>query len=450
MDNKTIYALATPLGSGVAIVRISGSRAQEALRAVFSHKGEYESHKLYYGSFMDGREIIDDGMAVLMVGPRSYTGEDVAELHIHGSPAVAKRLLSVLSGLGLRLAERGEFTRRAFENGKMELSQAEAVMDLVNASAEASARAALSQLRGSLAHTVTDLQDQLTDAIARAEAGIDYPEEDWEDDIVSELTPVLSEVSAHLQRLIASGAQGRCLREGMRIVLCGRPNAGKSTLLNAIVGETRAIVTAVPGTTRDLIEEQVDWNGIPVRLIDTAGLRDADDEVERIGVDLARQAMNEADLLLLLFDGSQQFGAEDASVLEQAANRPAFAVLTKNDLPPVLTAEDLKQKTGLPIVTVCAQKPDGLDELKKAVYGFFESLAPADRPETVLTNQRHIDALRQAALCIQNAREAFSNYDLDCATIDLRRAWHALGTISGQTVDSKIIDRIFEKFCLGK
>ena len=450
MDNNTIYALATPLGAGVAVVRISGPKSEPALRALFSHRGDYESHRLFHGNVIFDGEIIDDAMAVLMRAPKSYTGEDVAEFHIHGSPAVAKKLLAALARLGLRLAEPGEFTRRAFENGKLDLSAAEAVMDLVSASAEESAKAALAQLKGSMFLAVTALQDELTDAIARAEAGIDYPEEDWESDIADELRPALEAIGARLQRLIDSGAQGRCLREGLRVVLCGRPNAGKSTLLNALVGEDRAIVTAVPGTTRDLIEEQVDWKGIPVRLIDTAGLREAADEVEQIGVGRARQAIEEADLLLALFDSSRPLNDEDRSVLSAVRARPALAVLTKGDLPAVLSKDELQELSGLPAVTVCAREEGGLGELEEAVSRFFESLAPADREQVVVTNRRHLDALCRAKEGVEAARAAMEQYDLDCATIDLRRAWSALGQITGRTVDSAIIDRIFEKFCLGK
>ena len=451
--NDTIYALATPLGGGVAAVRISGPAAEQTLRRIFSRKGEYESHKLYHGTIFDGEEPLDDAMAVLMRAPRSYTGEDCAELHIHGSPAVARRLLSFLSRQGLRLAQPGEFTRRAFENGKLQLSQAEAVMDLVSASAKEGAKAALRQLRGSLVETVAALQDNLTDAIARAEAGIDYPEEDWEEEIEAELTPELTALAGRIERLIAGGAQGRLLRDGLRVALCGQPNVGKSSLLNAILGTRRAIVTAQPGTTRDVIEETVDWNGLPVRLMDTAGLRTTGDEVEQIGVDLAKTAMKEADLLLLLFDGAQPLGPADEEVLREAQGRPVIAVISKSDLPQRLDAAALSARpelSGAPVVCASSKEEGGLDALKAAVYHYFEGLAPAERPDELVTNQRHLDALNRALASVRSAIEAFSGADLDCATIDLRAAWRALGEISGQTVDEAIVDRIFAKFCLGK
>jgi len=448
--NDTIYALATPLGNGVAVIRISGPKAEGALRALFSRKGDYESHKLYHGLITDGEEPVDDAMAVLMRAPKSYTGEDTAELHIHGSPAVAKKVLELLSRAGLRLAEPGEFTRRAFENGKLDLSQAEAVMDLVSAAAESQAKAALDQLRGSLKGPITALQDRLTDAIARAEAGIDYPEEDWEGEIADELIPALSEVRSKLHKLAEGGVQGRIIRDGLKVALCGRPNVGKSTLLNALLGENRAIVTALPGTTRDIIEERVDWMGLPVRLIDTAGLRDTGDEVEKIGIERARAAMQEADLALLLFDGAQPFTDEDAGIVEEAEGLPALAVVTKGDLPQVISPEEIAEKTGLKAVSVSALSPDGLDALKQAVYAFFESRSPAEKPDALVTNRRHLDAIETALESVTSAIKALKKQDLDCATIDLRRAWRALGEISGLTVDEAIVDRIFEKFCLGK
>ncbi len=448
--NDTIYALATPLGNGVAVIRISGPKSESAVCALFSKKAGFESHRLYHGLILNGEQPVDDAMAVIMRAPKSYTGEDSAELHIHGSPAIAKKVLELLSRLGLRLAEPGEFTRRAFENGKLELSQAEAVMDLVCAAAESQAKAALDQLRGSLVAPVADLQDRLTDAIARAEAGIDYPEEDWEGEIADELIPALCEVKDRLQKLADGGIQGRIIRDGLKVALCGRPNVGKSTLLNALLGENRAIVTALPGTTRDIIEERVDWKGLPVRLIDTAGLRRAGDEAEQIGIERARSAMQEADLALILFDGAQPFSTEDEQIAAEAKGLPALAVVTKGDLPQVVSASQISERTGLGAVSASALAQDGLDALKTAVYAFFESRSPAEKPDALVTNRRHLDAVLSALESVESAVIALKKQDLDCATIDLRRAWRALGEISGLTVDEAIVDRIFEKFCLGK
>ncbi len=448
--NDTIYALATPLGNGVAIVRISGSKSENAVCSLFSKKTGYESHKLYHGLIKDGDNLIDDAMAVIMRAPRSYTGEDSAELHIHGSPAVARKVMEILSGLGLRLAEPGEFTRRAFENGKMELSQAEAVMDLVSSTAESQAKAALEQLRGSLVAPVAQLQDSLTDAIARAEAGIDYPEEDWECEIADELIPALNEIQTRLQNLVDGGIQGRILRDGMKVALCGRPNVGKSTLLNALLGENRAIVTSVPGTTRDIIEERVDWNGLPIRLIDTAGIRSSGDEAEKIGIERALCAMKEADLALILFDGALPLTAEDEKIAKEACGLPALAVVTKGDLPQVLSIEEVFERTGLDAVPASAFNQDGLNALKTAVYSFFESYSPAEKPDALVTNRRHLDAILSALGSVKSAIAALDKRDLDCATIDLRSAWYSLGEISGLTVDEAIVDRIFKKFCLGK
>lgn len=447
---QTIYALATPLGNGVAIIRLSGPDSERALRAIFSRKGSYESHKLYHGILHDQGEPVDDAMAVLMRAPNSYTGEDVVELHIHGSPAIANRTMAMLSALGLRLAGRGEFTRRAFENGKLDLSQAEAVMDLVCACAKTDAKVALSQLTGSLSQVVTDIQSVITDAIARAEAGIDYPEEDWETEIADELLPILAIEEKRVQRLIDGGVQGRLLRDGLKVALCGRPNVGKSTLLNALLGQHRAIVTDIPGTTRDTIEERMDWNGLPVCLIDTAGIREASDAVEQIGVERARAALEQADLILALFDGSAALSEEDGEILAAIGHKKTLAVITKGDLPQQLTTDAVSAATGLEAVCVCAHQEGGLDALKAAVSRYFESLAPAELPDATVTNRRHLDALEVAREGLAAASAALRSSQLDCATIDLRRAWRALGEISGQTIDECIVDRIFARFCLGK
>ncbi len=384
--NDTIYALATPLGNGVAVIRISGPKSESAVCALFSKKAGFESHRLYHGLILNGEQPVDDAMAVIMRAPKSYTGEDSAELHIHGSPAIAKKVLELLSRLGLRLAEPGEFTRRAFENGKLELSQAEAVMDLVCAAAESQAKAALDQLRGSLVAPVADLQDRLTDAIARAEAGIDYPEEDWEGEIADELIPALCEVKDRLQKLADGGIQGRIIRDGLKVALCGRPNVGKSTLLNALLGENRAIVTALPGTTRDIIEERVDWKGLPVRLIDTAGLRRAGDEAEQIGIERARSAMQEADLALILFDGAQPFSTKDEQIAAEARKAfPPWPSSPRRTFPRSFPSQ-ISERTGLEPFPPPPLPRTGLTPSKTAVYAFFESRSPAEKPDALVTN----------------------------------------------------------------
>lgn len=446
----TIYALSTPLGNGVAVVRISGKDSLKVLRSCFSYSGEYESHKMYYGKMLCQGQSVDEGLAVLFKAPRSYTGEDCAELHCHGSYGAMRQVLKGLSKAGIRQAQPGEFTKRAFLNGKMDLSQAEAVMDLIHANAQAGAKVALEQLEGSLAREVGHLQEVLTDCIAQLEAGIDYPEEDWEEELSRQAEPQIREVLQGIEKLISSGAQGRLLRDGLRIVLIGRPNVGKSSLLNALLGENRAIVSDIPGTTRDLIEECMDWKGLPVWLTDTAGMRRSSDKIEQIGVDLSKKAMEQADLVLLMFDGSQPLGPEDAEIIALSREFPRIGVISKGDLPQVFSEKELKEQLDCPIVCLSARNQQGLEELKDLVREHFDALSPREKPPALVSNRRHLDALEQAGDSLKEALSSLGSVDLDCLTIDLRSAWRFLGDITGNAAEEKIIERIFSRFCLGK
>ncbi len=448
--NDTIYALSTPPGNGVAVIRVSGGRAEEAMRACFSRRGAIESHVLYYGAFRHPvtGETLDEGMAVLMRAPRSYTAEDCAEFHCHGSPLVLSRVMAALASIGLRQAEPGEFTRRAFENARLDLSQAEAVMDLIHATAEASAKSALEQLQGAMAKTVTALQDKLTDAIAQLEAAIDYPEEDWEGEIAEGVGEKVRAIRAEIETLLSGGAQGKIVREGLGVALVGRPNAGKSTLLNALLGQDRAIVTDIPGTTRDVIEEGIVVKGLLVRLIDTAGLRESEETVERLGVERTRKAIESADLLLFVIDGAEGMTPEDRAIWEEIGDKPAICLVNKGDKPLLVDEEALAKALGVPVVVTGFGV--GLEDLKTAIFAHFSSLAPVAKPPVLVSNRRHLDALADARDAIDCAMDALPLGDMDCVSIDLRRAWQALGSITGLTAEERIVDRIFSTFCLGK
>lgn len=453
MKNDTIYALSTPPGNGVAVVRISGPASLPTLQRVFSHRGNYTSHMLYYGQVRDmdltNSPAIDEAMAVWMQGPRSYTAEDCAELHCHGSRGVLAQVLELLSAKGLRQAEPGEFSRRAFENGRMDLSQAEAVMDLIEASAEGAASSALAQLEGRLGRNVRDLQQRLTDVIAELEAVLDYPEEDWEQGPA--ITPPVEALRADVAALLAGGRQGRILREGLQVALAGRPNAGKSTLLNALLGSDRAIVTPLPGTTRDVLEESLNIGGLAVRLFDTAGLRDSEDLAERLGVERSRRTMADADLLLLLLDASQPLSEEDVALLEENDEPRCLVLLSKGDLPPLLNEAALRPYTGRPVFSISAQEERGLETLKTALLAQWQQLAPpSDHAGLLVSNRRHLDALQCAQNALDAALAALNDCAYDCASVDLREAWRTLGEITGETLDETIIDRIFSRFCLGK
>lgn len=450
MQNDTIYALSTPLGNGIAILRLSGPRAKEALRFFFSRKSNYVSHHLYYGTFLIHDTAIDEGMAVWMGAPHSYTGEDCVEFHCHGSRAVIQALMQALSEFGLRIAQPGEFSRRAFENGRMDLAQAEAVMDLINADASNNAKSALSQLQGHLSEQIVALQDQLTDAIAELEAAIDYPEEDWIEDTAQNVQKRLSSTSAQLKTIISNSKDGHILREGYHIALVGCPNVGKSTLFNSLLGTDRAIVTHHAGTTRDVLEESFVLNGYTVRLTDTAGIREAIDEVEQIGIARSRNQLQTADLILLLLDSSRPLSEDDYQLIQDTAIYNRLIVCTKSDMPSQWSKTQLPLNEKDSVISITTTQENGLQPLLDQISTNIANAIPSEAHATILQNQRHMDAARQAEKYLEDALTALQLHDLDCVSIDARRAWSMLGEITGLTVDEAIVDRIFSTFCLGK
>lgn len=448
--NDTIYALATPLGHGIAIIRVSGPRAEEVITHFFSHKGTYDTHHLYYGHVIVDGTIIDESMAVLMRAPNSYTAEDCVEFHCHGSRAIVKTLLSALSRYGLRIADPGEFSRRAFENGRIDLAQAEAVMDLIHSDAERSAQAALDQLQGHLSNEIVQLQDNLTDAIAELEAMIDYPEEDWLEETWGSIDKKLTIIRDHLFSILKKSEHILVLREGFKIAFIGRPNAGKSTLFNVLLGTDRAIVTQYAGTTRDILEETIVIDGYPVRLIDTAGLHDTEDVIEQIGIERTNEQMDRSDLVFVLLDTSSPLTAEDIALLERTQNRRRCIVLTKNDLPPQWDLSSLSISSNDHMASISAKTESGIQDLQESIASIIAEQIPSEMHSSLLHNQRHIDAVQQAYQFMEDALQSIKQGDMDCVSIDARRAWSSLGEITGLTIDEDIIDRIFSTFCLGK
>ncbi|MEL7609226.1 MAG: tRNA uridine-5-carboxymethylaminomethyl(34) synthesis GTPase MnmE [Bacillota bacterium] len=436
----TILALSTPVGGALAVVRLSGPKTKEILGRVFS--GSAEHRAVNYGKLSDEDGMIDRVTCVYYAAPQSYTGEDMAEITTHGGQAVVRRAMAALLAAGARMAGPGELTRRAFINGKLDLTQAEAVMDLIDASAERGARAAAEQLEGSVSRSVNAVADALLDALSGINAAIDYPDE-LEEDVTSALPATLSRAKSELREMIEGGLRGRVVREGARLVLLGRTNAGKSSLMNALLGRERAIVTQYEGTTRDVLYEETEFSGLPVVLTDTAGLRETLDPVEGIGVSLARDAAKRADLLLLTFDCSRALDEQDAKLLEETKHLPRVALLSKSDLPPVLSAEELFARTGLEVFVVSAATGDGVNELKRAVA---ERLLPEEE-QPLVTNARHIEALLDAKNALEGALVA---QDLDCMATDIRAALIALNSITGHEVDEAVLERIFSRFCVGK
>lgn len=435
----TIFALATPAGGAIAVIRISGPQAKCVIEKTFTQPLLHA--RMTHGFVADGETRVDEAMAVYFEAPKSYTGEDMAEIYTHGGRAVVSRTLALLSRYA-RPAEPGEFTRRAFINGKMDLTQAEAVQDMIAANSERGAALALEQLEGSVSRAVKTVEQNLLDALSGIDAAIDYPEE-LEDDVFSALPLVIETTEREIAALLDNGMKQRVYREGAKVVLLGRPNAGKSSLLNALLGYERAIVTPNAGTTRDVIEEGTLFFDVPVRLTDTAGMRESGDEAERIGVSRAKSAAKEADFLLLAFDGAEALDESDRDLLLSTLSRPRMAVVCKSDLGAKVSASELVKEYGIFAMSVSAYTGEGVEELKKEVAS---RLAP-ETESALVTNARHIAALIKAREALQSA---ISAKDAELIATDLRDALRFLGEITGETVDDTVLDRIFERFCVGK
>lgn len=457
-EETTIAAIATAPGEGgIGIVRISGRDAAAVADRVFRRKrgGSFrdaEPWRLYYGHVVQDGAVIDEGLAVYMKGPRSYTGEDVVEIQIHGSMEALRQTLQLALAAGAVLAERGEFTKRAFLNGRLDLSQAEAVMDVITARGSAALTQAESHLAGALSRYVRAVRERLKDLITRLEVTIDYPEEDLEDLTREEIRQGLADIEGPMAALLARSERGRIIREGLRTAIVGRPNAGKSSLLNALLQEDRAIVTDIPGTTRDTIEESLRIGGVPLVLMDTAGLRRTESQVERMGIERARRSMERADLVLAVLDGSRPMEAEDRELLTFIRDRQALVILNKSDLPQVITAENVAALAGsvpvIPLSAKCGQGIDGLEEALRALTAGQD--ADAGR-ELFLTNLRHVELVRRALEAVRRAREADeAALPADCIVVDLTESWHLLGEITGDAVDDELISSIFSRFCVGK
>ena len=456
----TIAAIATGHSpTAIGIVRLSGegcfALCDKVFRATNSRPfSEQPSHKMAFGEMLDGQgRVIDQGLAVRFPGPHSYTGEDSAEFHCHGSPVVLRELLDALFAAGARQAKAGEFTQRAFLNGRLDLTQAEAVIDLIDAETAAAARNAAAQLDGGLRRVLEPIQDSLLDITSRFYAVVDYPDEDIEDVKPEQVAEALSSAEKQLSSLLATCQRGKVLKSGVRTAIVGRPNAGKSSLLNALAGYERAIVTDIPGTTRDTVEESVLCGGVLLRLIDTAGIRDTEDVVEQKGVERSRKALESADLVLAVVDGSVPLTDEDLEVLRLAAENPRWiAVFSKCDL------WDTKAHSvgiiGSPApaasVTLSSVTGEGLGDLENAVAALFPAGDPKEAG-SLLTDQRQEEAARRARDAVRRAKDALENgLTPDAVLTDAEEALDSLGELTGRTAKEEIVSRIFSRFCVGK
>lgn len=448
-NRDTIAAQATAAGEGgVAIVRVSGADCLRIISRVFRAKNgkPLENRVLTYGYVMEDGDVADEAMAVLMRAPHSYTREDVAEIHCHGSQALVGKILRLLMAAGARMAEPGEFTYRAFLNGRIDLAQAEGVMRMIRAGSERAMRSAVRQMEGGVSAFVRTAREEITSLLAAMAAAIDFPDEVEETQTAREVTAACKAIAAKLAAACDARA-GRIEDEGLRVVLCGRPNAGKSSLLNALLGGERAIVTDIPGTTRDTLTEAVQIGGVRVLLTDTAGLRETGDAVERIGVERAKKALAEADVRALVLDSASSLTEEDKAALFGLA--PQMIVLSKGDLAQRLTAADVRAAFGdVPMVTVCATRGEGMEALRDALTAFV----PADGAESsALSQARHVEAAGRARAALCDAVTAIEDgMPLDVAAVDLSAALDALGEITGETMSERVIDEVFAKFCVGK
>jgi len=450
--DQTIVAPATAAGEGgVGIIRLSGPESLAFLRRFFTPSSQvntYRSHHLYHGHIhaADG-EVVDEVLAVHMRAPRSYTGEDVVEVHGHGGILVQRRLLDLFLDAGVRLARPGEFTLRAFLNGRIDLAQAEGVVDVIRSRSEAASRLAMRQLDGVLSRRIHELRDRVLESLAFIEAHIDFPDEEIEPPQLSQVVESLTVVRQDIAGMLARFDHGRVLREGLHVLILGRPNVGKSSLLNALLGEARAIVTEIPGTTRDTIEESLVLGGVPLRLIDTAGVRDAADPVEAEGVRRSREYCVTADLVLLVIDGSCEPQPEDLLALEACADRPLLLVVNKSDR--LQYALSLPFST-LPMVAVSAKTGEGLDLLSQEISRRF--IGSGEAQESIqVSDRRH----REALLRCQSSLDGFmaavvTTPSPEFLALDLREALQALGEITGETTPDAVLDQIFSKFCVGK
>ena len=450
----TIAAVATPPGEGgVAMVRLSGPDAKHIGKEMLGRTDAgWESHRLYYGKVRDPARgaLVDEVMFAFLQGPRSYTGEDTVEIHCHGGPFVVRQVLGLALARGARHAEPGEFTRRAFLNGRLDLAQAEAVLDLIRSRTDKAVGVALGQMEGGLSREVQALREQLVDTLVQVEAAIDFPEEEIELLQREELARNVVGIIERISLLVDSYEWGRLIREGVRVCIVGRPNVGKSSLMNALLGVDRAIVTATPGTTRDFIEETVSLNGLPVVLWDTAGIRDRTEGVEQIGIDVALQRLAESQGCMLVLDGSSALTGEDMDVMDRVHERQGLVVINKSDLQQRIDRSAVSScLPGLRQVEVSALENQGLEALKAALCECF--LDSAQEPEIVVTNVRHKAALDRARTSLVEVHRAIDQgMPPDIVAVDLQEARDSLEEIIGTVTNDDILDRIFSQFCIGK
>lgn len=454
----TIAAAATAMGSaGIGIIRISGTDAFAVLEKVFRPKNEKKvmseqpGYTVHYGMAVDGEQVLDEVLVMLMRGPHSYTAEDTAEIDCHGGRLVMQKILEAVLKNGARAAEPGEFTKRAFLNGRMDLSQAEAVMDLIQSKNEMALKSSLAQLKGNVRQEIEKLRAQILYEMAFVEAALDDPEHISLDGYSEELLEKMRGIAAEVERLQKSSESGRMLKEGIKTVILGKPNAGKSSLLNVLLGEERAIVTEIAGTTRDVLEEQLQLGEVSLQLLDTAGIRSTEDVVEQIGVERARKQAEDADLILYVADSSRVLDESDEEILKLLEDKKALVLLNKSDLAPVITPQIMRERTGHPVLVISAKEGAGIQELEEKIRSLFFRGEVDFNDEVLITNLRQKQALMDASKSLSMVIESIENgMPEDFFTIDLKDAYTSLGFIIGEEIGDDLANEIFGKFCMGK
>ncbi|WP_100405880.1 tRNA uridine-5-carboxymethylaminomethyl(34) synthesis GTPase MnmE [Bacillus solitudinis] len=458
MEFDTIAAISTALGEGaIGIVRLSGDHAIAIADKLYKGKAslqEVPSHTIVYGYIIDERtgQRVEEAMVSIMRAPRTFTREDIVEINCHGGLVSVNRVLQLALRNGARLAEPGEFTKRAFLNGRIDLSQAEGVIDLIRSKTDRAMNVALGQVEGRLSKKVRELRQDLLETVAHVEVNIDYPEYDAQQMTHNLLMEKSGSVSKEIDQILATANQGKILREGLSTVIVGRPNVGKSSLLNSLVHENKAIVTEVAGTTRDIIEEYVNVRGVPLKLIDTAGIRETEDIVERIGVERSRQVLKEAELILLVLNYGELLSKEDEALFEAVKQMNVIVIINKTDIPQQIDLKRVEELAeGRPVITTSLIQDKGIDDLEQAIASLFFEGELEGGDVTYVSNTRHIALLEQAKTTIDDAIVAIeSGVPIDLIQIDITRAWELLGEIIGDSVHESLIDQLFSQFCLGK
>lgn len=456
--DDTIAAIATAPGEGgIGIVRISGEKSLEVAQSIFKSKSgkmikDYNTRTLIYGKIVDGEKVIDEVLVAYMKGPNSYTAEDVIEINCHGGFISVKKILELILSKGVRIADAGEFTKRAFLNGRIDLSQAEAIIDVIKSKTDMAHEVAQNQLEGSLAKKIKDLRMNVTEVLAHLEVSIDFAEEDVEEITYQTLEEKAFELRNEIKKLYDTAESGKILRDGLKTVIVGKPNVGKSSLLNSILGENRAIVTDIAGTTRDVIEEFVNIKGIPLKIVDTAGIRETEDVVEKIGVEKSRESFSTADLVIMVLDASRKLSEEDMEILESIKNKKTIVLLNKVDLEAQIELEKIKEFVSSDdIIEISALKNQGIEELQDKIESMVYHGSVKNSSNLMITNSRHKDALFKAYESINDAISAIEQrMPYDFIEVDFKNIWDYLGYINGDTVREDLLDTIFANFCIGK